>query len=93
MAWFIKPSVYIFRCTIGTGKCYVYNEITLFFVRALDIAMKHKTHIDTVLYKRQKYLEVLEKEESNNKFSSLKDQVSIKFTLHLSRNYFNTVSF
>lgn len=45
--------------------------------RALELAIKHKTHIDTVLYKRKKYLDQWEKEESNNAFLNLLGSVSI----------------
>lgn len=44
--------------------------------RALELAIKHKTHIDTVLYLRQKYLNALEKEENNSKFLALQETVS-----------------
>lgn len=43
--------------------------------RALDLAVKHKTHIDTVLFLRQKYLQTINKEENNAKFLKLKDSV------------------
>lgn len=45
--------------------------------KALDLAIKHKTHIDSVLYLRQKYLQVIQKEENNPKFLNLKESVSI----------------
>ncbi|KAI4465027.1 outer segment 5 [Holotrichia oblita] len=45
--------------------------------RALDTALKHKTHIDTVLYMRQKYLEQLGKEEPNKKFVDLRNSIGI----------------
>ncbi|XP_030758483.1 intraflagellar transport protein 80 homolog isoform X1 [Sitophilus oryzae] len=47
------------------------------WTRALDLATKHKTHVDTVLYLREKYLETLGKSENNNKYSSLKESVTI----------------
>ncbi|KAJ8916293.1 hypothetical protein NQ315_016434 [Exocentrus adspersus] len=47
------------------------------WTRALDLAIKHKTQIDTVLYLRQKYLDGLGKTENNNKFSTLKESVQI----------------
>lgn len=43
--------------------------------RALDLAVRHKTHIDTVLYLRNKYLEKLEKDEINTKFINLRKTV------------------
>lgn len=45
--------------------------------RALDIALKHKAHVDAVLYLRKKYLEKLGKPETNDKFSSLEQSVSV----------------
>lgn len=45
------------------------------FFRALDLSVKYKTHSDTVLYLRQKYLEKLGKPENNNKFSTLSESV------------------
>lgn len=45
--------------------------------KSLDLALKHKTHIDTVLFLRHKYLQSINKEENNPKFLKLKDSVSI----------------
>lgn len=36
--------------------------------RALDLAVQHKTHVDTVIYHRNKYLEHLGRRETNQKF-------------------------
>ncbi|XP_023311105.1 intraflagellar transport protein 80 homolog [Anoplophora glabripennis] len=56
----------------------IYNNVNLHnWTRALDLAIKHKTHIDTVLYLRQKYLDNLGKTENNNKFNTLKENVQI----------------
>ncbi|KAG5865620.1 hypothetical protein JTB14_010370 [Gonioctena quinquepunctata] len=56
----------------------IYMNITSHnWTRALDLAVKHKTHIDTVLYLRKKYLENLGKSENNNKFSILSETVQI----------------
>ncbi|XP_057652979.1 intraflagellar transport protein 80 homolog [Diorhabda carinulata] len=56
----------------------IYMNINLYdWNRALDLAIKHKTHIDTVLYLRQKYLDGLGKPENNNKFTNLNDTVKI----------------
>ena len=43
----------------------LYNQI---FFRALELAVKHKTHVDTVLAYRQKYLQDFGLEESDNVF-------------------------
>lgn len=55
----------------------IYNHIQFYnWDRALDLALKHKTYIDVVLYLRQKYLKGLGKMENNNKFLNVKDTVS-----------------
>nr|XP_022919132.1 intraflagellar transport protein 80 homolog [Onthophagus taurus] len=45
--------------------------------RALDLATKHKSHIDTVLYVRQRYLDKIQKQEVNEKFVKLRNSVNI----------------
>ena len=45
--------------------------------RALEIAVKHKVHVDTVVGYRQKYLAEFEKKETNSKFLSVMNQVSV----------------
>ncbi|CAG9768961.1 unnamed protein product [Ceutorhynchus assimilis] len=47
------------------------------WTRALDLALKHKAHVDTVLYLREKYLETLGKPENNNKYISLRETTTI----------------
>jgi intraflagellar transport protein 80 len=44
--------------------------------RALDLALKHKVHVETVLAYRQKYLQSFEREEVNQKFLQYFKQVS-----------------
>jgi len=44
--------------------------------RALELAVKHKSHIDTVLAYRAKYLERFEKQESDPRFKQLSATVS-----------------
>jgi len=46
--------------------------------RALELALKHKVHLDTLLAYRSKYNEAFEREEKDAKFISLANQV--KFT-------------
>ena len=49
--------------------------------RALELAVKYKTHIDTVLAYRSKYLESLnQKDETDDKFLKLKDSVPIDWS-------------
>ncbi|RZC39328.1 intraflagellar transport protein 80 -like [Asbolus verrucosus] len=56
----------------------IYNHIQLHnWTRALDLAAKHKTHVDTVLYLRKQYLDNLGKPENDNKFSTMNDNVQI----------------
>ncbi|PSN36206.1 hypothetical protein C0J52_07301 [Blattella germanica] len=45
--------------------------------RALELAMKHKTHVDTVLFFRKKYLDGFGKEETNEKFLQFKNEVEL----------------
>lgn len=42
--------------------------MAVFFFRALELAVKHKTHVDTVLAYRKKYLENFDKEETNKRY-------------------------
>ena len=42
--------------------------LLLYNFRALELAVKHKTHVDTVLAYRQKYLQDFGLEESDNVF-------------------------
>ena len=56
---------------------FFYFFLSLQQFRALDLATKHHTHIETVLYFRKQYLDALQKSETNEKFLALKDEVSI----------------
>ncbi len=38
------------------------------WLRALDLAVKHKTHLETVLFYRQKFLRDFQREEHDQKF-------------------------
>jgi intraflagellar transport protein 80 len=49
--------------------------------RALELAIKYKTHIDTVLFYRSKYLRALEIQETNKTFIKCAEEVSI-YTLN-----------
>ncbi|KAJ4443900.1 hypothetical protein ANN_05687 [Periplaneta americana] len=49
--------------------------------RALELATKHKTHVDTVLLFRKKYLDTFEKPETNEKFLQFKNEVSCCISL------------
>ena len=44
--------------------------------RALEIALKYKTHIDTVLAFRQRYLEKFERKETNKRFIQYSEGVN-----------------
>jgi len=53
-------------------------NINLFrWSRAVDLAVKHKVHIDTVLAYRQKYLDEFQREETNQKFVQLFEKTKI----------------
>ncbi|XP_048121196.1 intraflagellar transport protein 80 homolog [Alosa alosa] len=45
--------------------------------RALELAVKHKTHVDTVLAHRQKFLEDFGKEETNKRFLQYSEGVEV----------------
>ena len=45
--------------------------------RALELAVAHKTHLDTVLWLRKKYLAMSGKEETHEKFTHYNDQVEL----------------
>lgn len=45
--------------------------------RALELAMQHKTHVDTVVAYRIRYIENLGKEEKEKKFLELRSKMDI----------------
>lgn len=45
--------------------------------RALELAVKHKTHVDTVLGYRQKYMKQYGKQESNKRFLQYQEGIEI----------------
>ena len=45
--------------------------------RALELAMQHKTHVDTVVAYRIRYMENLGKEEKEKKFLELRGKMDI----------------
>ncbi|XP_069474564.1 intraflagellar transport protein 80 homolog isoform X1 [Ambystoma mexicanum] len=47
--------------------------------RALELAVKHKTHVDTVLAYRQKYLEDFNKKETNKRFLQYAEGVEVEW--------------
>lgn len=47
--------------------------------RALEIALKHKTHVDTVLHFRAKYLSWLGRMEDNKRFLQYKESVPVEW--------------
>ena len=51
-----------------------------FTSRALELAVKHKTHVDTVLGYRQKYMDQYGKKESNKRFLQYKEGVRFYFS-------------
>lgn len=50
--------------------------------RALELAVKHKTHVDTVLGYRQRYLERFDKKEKNKRFLQYSEGVGV-YALYL----------
>lgn len=54
----------------------IWTNIRLYnWKRALELAIKHKTHIDTVLYLRKQYLKTLGKPENNNEFIAIHENI------------------
>jgi len=45
--------------------------------RALELAVTHTTHVDTVLMHRQRYLKMVDKEETNKHFLQYRDKIEI----------------
>jgi intraflagellar transport protein 80 len=45
---------------------------------ALDLAVKHKTHLDTVVAYRKRYLDRFERPETNKKFLQFEENVSLQ---------------
>ncbi|KAI8818239.1 WD40-repeat-containing domain protein [Fimicolochytrium jonesii] len=45
--------------------------------RALELAVKYKTHVDTVLYFREKYLKAVRRRETNRKFVKYSQNVQV----------------
>lgn len=58
---------------------YLYHIMCFECCRALELAIKHKTHVDTVLFFRKKYLDAFDKPETNQKFLQFKDEVRILY--------------
>lgn len=52
----------------GTGIVVHRIKTVKLIFRALELAVKHKTHVDTVLANRQKYLENFNRKETNKRF-------------------------
>lgn len=58
----------IFQATLMNLNIYNWN-------RALDLALKHKLHVDVVMFKRRLYLEELGKDENNEAFLKITGKV------------------
>ncbi|XP_055502337.1 intraflagellar transport protein 80 homolog [Leucoraja erinacea] len=67
---------------IQTGLIYQAIQININLYnwdRALELAVKHKTHVDTVLAYRKKFLEDFHKEESNKRFLQYAEGVEVNW--------------
>lgn len=62
--------------------------------RALELAVKHKTHVDTVLAYRQKFLQKFGRKETNKRFLQYAEGVSLgSCLLHfINRDHTGTLS-
>ena len=47
--------------------------------KALDIAMAQKTHVDTVIAYRKRFLEQYQKEETNDRFRQLNQEIQVEW--------------
>ena len=65
----------------------LYLCIIFLLSRALELAVKYKTHVDTVLAFRQKYLEDMGMEESVKKFKQYSEKASHHLHVHSRKNY------
>jgi len=50
------------------------------FERALEISLRFKTHVDSVLYLRKKYLEYAQRPETNPDFLKYNKEVTTRFS-------------
>ena len=66
------------RCVIFTRLSRPADFNRRIIVRAFELALKHKTHADTVLYFRQRYLKNLGMKETNAKFSQYSEEVFLE---------------
>ena len=66
----------MFRSFMYTLPDILLTHIFLFNCRALELAVKHKTHVDTVIAYRQRYLHNFEKKETNKRFLQYEKGVS-----------------
>lgn len=69
----------------------------VFLLRALELAVKHKTHVDTVLAFRQRFLQKFGRKEANKRFLQYAEGVStfmvfIRMTNHTIKALFNVLS-
>ena len=68
----------IYRCIRMWIDLYNWDrQFWIFNIRALELSVKHKTHIDTVLHFRSKYLNALQKVEDNKRFLQLQESVPV----------------
>ena len=70
-----RESMYVCMCVCPPVYVLSVFLYISFLSRALELAVKHKTHVDTVLAFRQKYLKDLNSEESLKKFKQYSQQV------------------
>ncbi|CAK8674791.1 intraflagellar transport protein 80 homolog [Clavelina lepadiformis] len=82
MALFCGNSLEPEASLLHSGMIYraIQLNIDLFrWERALDLAVKHKTHVDTVLWFRQIHLQRLHRSETNSKFKKYSQGVNLNW--------------
>lgn len=60
---------------ISTVNVMFLHSLHCFGSRALELAVKHKTHVDTVLAYRQKFLQKFGRKETNKRFLEYSEAV------------------
>ena len=59
------------------------NTIWVLLYRAIEVAIKHKTHVDTVLAYREQYLTRFQKKETNKRYLQYKEGVCMQWLIHI----------
>jgi len=72
----IFMSFYIYFTCIFFSRKLIIIIYVYFLIRALELAVRHKRQIEEVLSKRAKYLQIINKNETNQSFLTLIGNIS-----------------